>query len=86
MVLLSRTDGLDALCPALIIVGAPCGIGTLRVMAGTTPVPLAVIAQDDLHPKRSLESQFRFVQPSRPALNLIGHSQVTVRTDLLHLF
>jgi len=44
------TLGEDQLFPPFLVIRAPFGIGTLRVMARTAPVPLTGITEDDLPP------------------------------------
>jgi len=38
------------LTPAFFVFLAPGSIGTLAIVAGTAPVPLAAIAEEDVHP------------------------------------
>ena len=40
---------------------APGSIGTLRVMTGSSPVPLAGIAEDSFHPESFLNLGFEFM-------------------------
>ena len=44
------TLGEDRLFPPFLVIRAPFGIGTLRVMARTAPVPLAAITEYGLPP------------------------------------
>jgi hypothetical protein len=46
------------LSASLLIIEAPDGISPLRVMAGTSPVPLAAIAKHDVHAQYPLDAEF----------------------------
>ena len=54
------------LSASLLIIQAPDGVRPLRVMAGTSPVPLAAIAKQDVHAQHLLDSDFSSVRPARP--------------------
>ncbi len=54
------------LSASLLIIEAPDGIRPLRVMAGTSPVPLTAIAKQDVHAQHPLDADFSSVRPARP--------------------
>ena len=47
--------------PPFFVIGTPGGIGTLAVMTGAAPVPLAGVAKNYVHAEKSLYSQFKIV-------------------------
>jgi hypothetical protein len=51
------------LLPFLHVIRAPGGIGALRVMTSASPVPFAVVAQENVHAKTLFEPEFEFVYP-----------------------
>ena len=52
------------LAPPFLVFRAPGGVGPLRVAAGAAPVPLAAIAQDDVHPQPLLNAELEPVPPA----------------------
>ena len=55
-----------ALCASLLVVRAPGGVGTFRVMTSTPPVPFAGITKQNVNPQHLLDANLGFVQPARP--------------------
>ena len=51
------------LLPLFLVVRAPGGVGTLRMVTGAAPVPLAAITQEDVLAQSFLYSEFEFVYP-----------------------
>ena len=49
----------------LLVVRAPGGVGALGAVAGTPPVPLAIVTQEDIHAQIFLNPELDFVHPAR---------------------
>ena len=53
-----------SLFPFLRIIRAPGGIGTLRTMTGSSPVPSTTVTEENIHAQGFSNPQFEFIQPS----------------------
>jgi hypothetical protein len=49
-------------------------------MAGTSPVPLAAIAKQDVHTQHPLDADFSFVQPAWHYFLALRHSNLSTDT------
>jgi len=50
---------------SFFVVTALGGVGTLRVMACPTPIPLAAITQEYVHPQCLLNLELKLLSPGR---------------------
>ena len=57
---------MQLLFPLFLVIRAPGSIGTLRTMASTAPVPLATIAEEDIHTQVLLDLEPNFIYPAWP--------------------
>jgi hypothetical protein len=74
------------LSASLLIIEAPDGISPLRVMAGTSPVPLAAIAKHDVHAQHPLDADFSSVCPARPQFPALRHFNLVLEFTLNSLY
>jgi hypothetical protein len=74
------------LSASLLIIEAPDGISPLRVMAGTSPVPLAAITQHDVHAQHPLDADFSSVCPARPQFPALRHFNLVLEFTLNSLY
>ena len=52
------------LFPLLCIIRAPGGVGALRTMTSTSPVPFTTFAEENIHTQGSLDPKFELIQPT----------------------
>jgi hypothetical protein len=71
------------LSASLLIIKAPDGVRPLRVMAGTSPVPLAAIAKHDVHAQHPLDADFSSVRPTRPQFPALRHFNLVLEFNLI---
>jgi hypothetical protein len=49
------------LCPLLLVVRTPGGVGALRTMTSSSPVPFTTVTEENIHAKGFFDPQFEFV-------------------------
>jgi hypothetical protein len=52
------------LFPLLSVIRAPGGVGTLRTMTSTSPVPFTTFTEENIHTQGSLDTKFELIQPT----------------------
>jgi hypothetical protein len=65
----------ERLLPSLFIIGAPGSVGTLWAVAGTPPVPLTAIAEEDIPPPCFINPELDSMPEAGPHINLLSDSK-----------